>query len=126
MSELGAEFYGISPWKGHIDLNADDLRGFLANLIGGAGVIFINDNSMCGGMLSPLYFNHSAVVSVELFWFSRGEGGDVRKAFEEWSVDNGAQLIQMTCLANEKEAGMRRLFRAGGYQPKEIALFKDL
>lgn len=122
--KLGCKFYEISPWRGAVAFNEDDLRDFLTTLITGTGVIFIDDNSMCGGMLTPLYFNHSAKVAAELFWYSDGKGTEVREAFEDWAIDAGANLVQMTCLANEREGAMRRLYGRQGYDAKEVSLFR--
>ena len=122
---LGRKFHAASPYASMVRFNDEDMTATLNNLINGAGVVFKTRHAICGGLITPLLFNHKALVGAELFLFSeKGTGLDVRKAFEKWASDNGAKYIQMSCLVNTKEKPMRRLFRSFGYDAKEVSFLK--
>jgi len=125
--KLGRKFHKVCPWYGEVDYNPVDFADFLKLLIEGQGAVFISPNAMCGGMLSAPYFNASADIATELFWYAeKGEGEAVRREFEAWSISVGAEFIQMTCLADRREKAVRRLYARHGYAAKEVNLFKKV
>ncbi len=128
MLRLGRLFHKASPYASIVRFDDVSMRETLSNLINSpSGVVFLTDYAICGGLLVPMHFNKSVVVAAELFLFSeKGSGSDVRKAFENWSADNGAKFIQMSCLVNAKEKPMRRLFSSFGYEAKEVSFLKKV
>lgn len=120
----GRAFFDMSPWAYRSEYNEGDLKKSLAAIISGEGAIFVSETGICGGLIFPLYFNFAHKIAQELFWYSDGDGRSLRSAFEGWAKDNGATEILMTCLANEREAGMRRLLRRDGYKEIEISLVR--
>jgi len=125
--KMGGHFHAASPYSGLIRYEPGDVRDFLAGLFNsGGGAVFIDRKAMCGGMIAPLYFNAEARIAVELFWYAKGPGRAVREAFERWAVQEKAELIQMSCLVDDREKAMRRLFKQQGYAAKELSLIKEI
>lgn len=120
--ELGAAFHAMCPYSG-FPLDREAFAEFAARLIDG-GVILLSDDGMIGGLLSPLYFNPSIVMGAELFWYAGTTGKALREAFEAWARDRGAQGVQFSGLADERQAAIRRVFERAGYAPAEQAFFK--
>ena len=125
--DMGVRFHAMSPWA-HVEYNPKDAANIARFLIeGDSGAIFIVDGGMLGALCYPLYFNKDYIICQELFWWSENKKGKhVLDAFEQWSKTMGANAIQMTCLANDKEQAARRLLRMGGYDAREIGLYKDI
>lgn len=121
--ELGGEFLSASPYH---DLGYDRpaFREFASRLMAGPGAIFLSDDGMIGGLLNGLYFNPSVVFGVELFWWARSEGRALREAFEAWCRENGAQGMQSTGIANEREATIRKVYERAGYRAVEVGFMK--
>lgn len=119
---LGAEFHAYSPYR-DVPFDAEAFGEFCARLIDG-GVILLSDDGMLGGLLNPLYFNPSVVMGAELFWWARREGRQLREAFEAWAKDRGAQGVQFSGLADERQETIRKVFARAGYVPTEQAFFK--
>lgn len=119
---LGAEFHAYSPYR-VIPFDGEGFEAFAARLIDG-GVILLSDDGMLGGLLNPLYFNPAVVMGAELFWFARKEGRQLREAFERWAEDRGAQGVQFSGLADERQATIRKVFERAGYTAGEQAFFK--
>ncbi|MEL6568179.1 MAG: hypothetical protein AAFQ22_07155 [Pseudomonadota bacterium] len=123
----GRRFYEYGPWADVTEFSENNLRASLSQMIESPDAcIFVNDHGICGGLIFPLYFNHSYRIAQELFWWADEGGEALREAFEDWAHGKGAHQIQMTCLADEHEPGMRRLLRAKGYAPFEVSLLKEV
>lgn len=120
--ELGAAFHAMSPY-GVIPFAPEAFEGFAGRLIDG-GVILLSEDGMIGGLLSPLYFNPAVVMGAELFWYAGKTGKALREAFEQWARDRGAQGVQFSGLADERQAAIRRVFERAGYTAGEQAFFK--
>jgi hypothetical protein len=88
--------------------------------------VFLSDGGFCGGLVFPMYFNHDYRIAQELFWFAGKDGTALREAFEAWAKDRGCQAIQMSCIADDREKAVRRLFRMSGYAATETALMKEI
>ena len=96
-------------------------------MITGAGVIFLSEDGFCGGMLAPVYFSSETKIASELFWHCEDSHGQaLHAAFEAWAKDSGADIVEMTGQINAREKGIRRLYRARGYDAREIGFFKVL
>lgn len=119
---LGAEFLAYSPYA-WAELDAEAFSTFAGQMIEN-GAIFLSDDGMIGGILSPLYFNPSVVLAAELFWFARSEGPALRQALEAWAREQGAVGITCSGLVDRHEAAIRRVYSRAGYAPSEIAFMK--
>ena len=120
--ELGAEFLAIGPYA-WVPLDTAAFSKFALALIE-VGVIFLSDDGMIGGCLSPFYFNPSVVMAAELFWFARAGGQDLREALEAWAQERGCVAQTCSGLADEREPAIRRLYARAGYDVTEIAFVK--
>ena len=120
----GRKFYEGSKWNGKTDYDVASVESTLKALIDGLGVVFLNGHGIIGGMITPLYFNHSEKVAAELFWFADQGGADLKTAFDKWAKKNGATGMQMTCLVNDKEETMRRLYRTQGFDAMETSFYR--
>lgn len=124
----GRDFHAYGPWADRVPYDENSIRSSItAMLEGEAAAIFVCEGGMCGGILFPMYFNHDHLVAQELFWWSvpgSKSGTAVRAAWENWARDAGASSILMTCLADNREPGMRRLLRSQGFTPVEVSHFK--
>lgn len=120
--ELGAEFLAASPhaWVG---LDRDAFADFAGRMID-HGVIFLSDDGMIGGVISPMFFNPAVSTVAELFWFARKEGRELRKALEVWAREKGAAGMTCAGLINEREATIRKVYERAGYVPSEVAFVK--
>lgn len=123
----GRDFFDYSPWAGRTQYDEVSTQQTVESLITHSdGVVFISDAGILGGSIFPLYFNHSYRIAYEHFWFAPDGGGDLRQAFEGWAKVRGAVAIQMSCLVDEREPAMRRLYRIKGYEPTETGLIKEI
>lgn len=119
---LGGEFHAHSPYAA-IPYDPQAFGAFAGRLIDG-GVILLSEDGMLGGLLNPLFFNPSVVMGAELFWWARKEGRQLREAFEAWAEARGAQGVQFSGLADERQATIRKLFERAGYVAGEQSFFK--
>jgi hypothetical protein len=125
--EWGVRFHAYSIWGKRVPIVEDDWRETVTSLLGSDdAAVFMTDNGFCGGLIFPMYFNKSYRIAQELFWFASSGGSALREAFEDWAKERGAQAIQMSCIADDREAAVRRLFRKAGYDATETALMKEI
>jgi len=124
--KLGRDFFDYGPWAERTEYVESDLERSLKAIIEGDGAIFLSDDGMCGGLIFPLYFNLSHKIAQELFWFAPTDGTALRQSYEQWAKDNGARDIQMTCLCDGREKGMRRLLGAKGYSVIETSFLRRI
>lgn len=120
--ELGAQFHAYGPYR-DIPFDEAGLGAFVGGLIE-HGVVFLSDDGMLGGVLSPLYFNPSAVMGAELFWWAGKSGRQLREAFEVWARERGALGVQFSGLCDERSDTIRKVFARAGYTAAETAFFK--
>lgn len=120
--ELGALFHEYGPYR-EIPFDPEGLSAFISGLID-HGVIFLSDDGMLGGVLSPLYFNPSVVMGAELFWWAGKSGRQLREAFETWAQERGAFGVQFSGLCDERADTIRKVFARAGYSAAETAFFK--
>lgn len=126
--ELGRAFFEYSPWSEFVSFSAKDTERTVGHLIESPdGVVFLSDRGIIGGLIFPLYFNAAYRIAQELFWYANGpDGAALRQAFERWAKDWGANAIQCSCLADEREPAVRRLYRKAGYRPTELSLLREV
>lgn len=120
--DLGAQFLAVGPYA-WVPLDRDAFAEFVLKLLD-QGVIFLSDDGMIAGCLSPFYFNPSVVMAAELFWFARSEGRALRQALEDWAKEQGCVALTCSGLANEREPTIRRLYGRAGYDVTEVAFVK--
>ena len=119
-------FHDQSPWAG-TRFDRDTVWDVMARLMTSPrGVVLTDGEGMLGAMLNPLLFDQKTFVAHECFFYSESSGQALFEAFEAWALTSGANHIQFTMLANEREAAARRLMESRGYQAKEINFFKPL
>lgn len=121
---LGAEFLAECPYS-WVPLDAEAFGAFAAGMIE-HGVIFLSDDGMIGGVISPFYFNPAVTMAAELFWWARSGGQELRQALEAWGRERGAQALTCSGLTGEREAAIRRVYARAGYHPAEVAFVKRL
>lgn len=119
---LGLEFHAYSPWSIY-PVDQAELRAFMGGLTQ-RGVILLSDDGILGGFLNPLYFNPSILAGIELFWWARTGGADLRDAFEAWAIEQGAQGVAFSGLADSRAKAIERVFRRAGYTPVETSYYK--
>ena len=122
--ELGAEFLAVSP-HAWIPLDRDAFTEFAGRLVD-HGVVFLSDDGMIGGLVTPFFFNPAVTTAAELFWFARKEGRALREAFEGWAREQGAACLTCAGLVNDREPAIRRNYERAGYVAKEIAFMKRI
>lgn len=121
--DRGATFLSQSPyaWAG---LDREAFATFAARMIEDAGVIFLGDTGIIGGVLSPLYFNPGVLLAAELFWWAPTEGQALRQAFEAWAAEIGCVGVACSGLAGEREGAIRRIYERHGYATTEVSFMK--
>jgi len=121
------KFFKESPWVDKVPFVLEDMESFVVNMItGDKTVIFLHDKGMIAGALFFPPFNYNYVISQEVMWFAEEDGGSLLEAFEQWSIQNGARMIDMSCIANEREDAVLRLFKRKGYNKMENHLVKEV
>lgn len=101
----------------------DVMDGVLTRMIGdGRASVLMTDRGVIGGILQPAYCDPSWVYAVEMFWWARGDGLALLRAFERWAQQAGASEVRMTSLAALPRAD--RLLRRVGYAPAEVSYSK--
>lgn len=120
---MGRSFHAESGMP--FAFNEEVMAGVFARMIEADGAtVIMTEKGLIGGMLNPAYCDPSWVYAVEMFWWARGDGMALLRAFEEWAAEAGANEIRMTSLANLPRADM--LLRRYGYQPAEISYSKGV
>ena len=115
-SELGRvcdaleAFHKVSHWSG-VPIVRGDLEASVGHLIE-HGAVFI-DRGVLGVSRLPLYFNAGTAVCLEVFFWGRGQGRELRKAAEQWAADNGCAFIAMA----GSDARSESFYRRAGYEP---------
>ncbi len=116
---MGREFHAESRMP--FAFNEDVMTDVLAKMIDG-GAVLMTDRGVIGGMLSPAYCDPTWLYAVEMFWWARGDGLALLRAFERWAQQAGAKEVRMTSLAALPRAD--RLLRCVGYTPAEVSYSK--
>lgn len=122
--EMGRKFHAYSIWQA-VDYDAADVARLLEGIIP-AGGVFLSEDGMCGGLISPLYFSQKTALAVELFWWAGSNGKALREAFEGWAREHGAAFVQCSALSDDRLPAVSRLYARAGYTPAETAFVKGL
>lgn len=122
IGRLGAEFLAASP-HAWIGLDPEAFATFAAQMIE-HGVIYLSEDGMIGGIITPFFFNPTVTTGAELFWFARKEGRALRLAFQVWAKERGAACVTCAGLVNDREPTIRKVYERAGYAASEIAFMK--
>jgi len=121
---MGRRHHEGSRLPGEFDPIA--LERFAAGILD-RGVIFVSQDGVIAGVLSPAYAAPSHIMAVELFWSAEdGHGRELLCAFEAWAKDNDADEVRMTAVVGHRGGAVGRLLQARGYTPVEVSYGKAI
>jgi GNAT superfamily N-acetyltransferase len=135
---LAKSFHMASPVHGVIGFDAAGYSQFylssLQNENVGIWLAEIDDEivGICGALVYPMYFNPSALVVQELWWWltpaSRGSGagGKMFKQIEQWSKEKDASALFMIALEDSRAKKMENLYIRAGFKPMERTFIKEV
>jgi N-acetylglutamate synthase-like GNAT family acetyltransferase len=136
--KLAQAFHAASPMHGSIGFDVPGYSQFylssLQNDSIGIWLAEIENNivGICGALVYPLYFNPSALVVQELWWWltpaSRGSGagGQMFKQIEQWAKDKNASALFMIALEDNRAKKMENLYIRAGFKPMERTFIKEV
>jgi GNAT superfamily N-acetyltransferase len=135
---LAESFHMASHMHGVIGFDAAGYSQFylssLQNDNVGIWLAEIDDEivGICGALVYPMYFNPSALVVQELWWWltpaSRGSGagGKMFKQIEQWSKEKDASALFMIALEDSRAKKMENLYIRAGFKPMERTFIKEV
>jgi GNAT superfamily N-acetyltransferase len=135
---LAESFHMASPMHGVIAFDAVGYSQFymssLQNDSVGIWLAEIDDEivGICGALVYPVYFNPSALVVQELWWWltpaSRGSGagGKMFKQIEQWAKEKDASALFMIALEDSRAKKMENLYVRAGFKPMERTFIKEV
>jgi GNAT superfamily N-acetyltransferase len=135
---LAESFHMASPMHGVIEFDVAGYSQFylssLQNDSVGIWLAEIDDEivGICGALVYPMYFNPSALVVQELWWWltpaSRGSGagGKMFKQIEQWSKEKDASALFMIALEDSRAKKMENLYIRAGFKPMERTFIKEV
>jgi N-acetylglutamate synthase-like GNAT family acetyltransferase len=136
--KLAQAFHTASPMHGSIGFDVPGYSQFylssLQNDTIGIWLAEIENKivGICGALVYPLYFNPSALVVQELWWWltpdSRGSGagGQMFKQIEQWAKDKNASALFMIALEDSRAKKMESLYVRAGFKPMERTFIKEV
>lgn len=86
---------------------------------------------IAGALLYPMYFNPSALVVQELWWWltpkarGSGAGGKMFKQIELWTKEKNAVALFMIALEDARAKKMEHLYVRAGFKPMERTFMKE-
>lgn len=87
---------------------------------------------ICGALVYPMYFNPSALVVQELWWWltpaSRGSGAGKQmfQQIEQWAKEKNAAALFMIALEDNRAKKMENLYIRAGFKPMERTFIKEV
>jgi N-acetylglutamate synthase-like GNAT family acetyltransferase len=136
--KLAQAFHTASPMHGSIGFDVPGYSQFyLSSLQNDSVGIWLAEIEnkivgICGALVYPLYFNPSALVVQELWWWltpaSRGSGagGQMFKQIEQWAKDKDASALFMIALEDNRAKKMENLYIRAGFRPMERTFIKEV
>lgn len=121
---FAVEFHAESV-HADIPVNIEALSAFMAGLIE-QGAVFLSNRGLIGGVIAPAYFNPEHRMAVELFWWAPTDGQPLRRAWEDWAVQQGAATSNLTSQVNARSQAIEKMYRRAGYVPTEVTFVKRL
>lgn len=134
--DLTARFHAASPISDVAPFDRDGMAVTLKEMLVNprAGVwLAVQDDlpvGIAGALLYPLYFNPAHEVVQELFWWlnpeARGSGAGEKlfQSVQDWAKDNGASVIFMVALDDDRVDKMDKFYRRAGFNPMERTYMK--
>jgi GNAT superfamily N-acetyltransferase len=135
---LAQAFHAASPMHGAIEFDVPGYSQFyLSSLQNDSVGIWLAEIDgqivgICGAVAYPLYFNPSALVVQELWWWltpaSRGSGagGQMFKQIEQWAKEKNAAALFMIALEDNRAKKMENLYIRAGFKPMERTFIKEV
>lgn len=135
---LAESFHMASPMHGVIGFDAAGYSQFYLSSLQNDNVgIWLAEIDgeivgICGALVYPMYFNPSALVVQELWWWltpaSRGSGagGQMFKQIEQWSKEKDASALFMIALEDNRAKKMENLYIRAGFKPMERTFIKEV
>ena len=135
---LAQTFHAASPMHGAIEFDTSGYSQFylasLQNDSVGIWLAEINNDivGICGAVAYPLYFNPSALVVQELWWWltpaSRGSGAGKQmfQQIEQWAKEKNAAALFMIALEDNRAKKMENLYIRAGFKPMERTFIKEV
>ena len=135
---LAESFHMASPMHGVIGFDAAGYSQFYMSSLQNDNVgIWLAEIDgeivgICGALVYPMYFNPSALVVQELWWWltpaSRGSGagGQMFKQIEQWSKEKDASALFMIALEDNRAKKMENLYIRAGFKPMERTFIKEV
>jgi len=131
--ERGHDFAASLPYP--IVSDSESIGETLEKLIASPdAVVFVNEEATAGiaGLTYPFFFGKDTKTSQELFWWvdedirGGGIGMELFNAFEQWSKDQGVDVITMVCLEDKNKDMISGLYLHKGYIPTESSYARVL
>lgn len=135
---LAESFHAASPMHGSIEFDHDGYAQFyLTSLQNDSVGIWLAEIDgvvvgICGAVTYPLYFNPSAFVVQELWWWltpaSRGSGAGAKmfQQIEQWAKEKNAAALFMIALEDNRAKKMENLYIRAGFKPMERTFVKEV
>lgn len=134
---LGRRFYDEAAWADVAEWDDHSISQTLSGLVANAdGILLVLERKgvicgMAGGLVYPLYFNHSHRTGQELFWWLSpeqrdGAGSALLDALEGAARARGAQSWAMIALDMLRPEAIGAVYSRRGYRPSERSFIKRL
>ena len=115
-------FHAASPYA-ELEFSPGGTRVVLQNLIAHpSSCIFLHEHGAIAGEISTLRFGRARIAQ-EIFWWAERDGLRLLKAYEDWAMDKGAELIAMMDLSGNR---LGKIYQRRGYQPSENLYLKEI
>ena len=134
--EMGRTFHAATDSNDLPEFDVDSFVQTASWMIASpiAALLVLDDGrvrGMAGGMVYPAWFNLSALMAQEIFWWVDVEGRgsqavELRRNFETRMKELGAGNLAMLSLAGMRDETMERFYRREGYRPMENLFIKRL
>lgn len=134
---LAESFHMASPMHNVIEFDRDGYANFFISSLQNDSVgIWLAEIDgeivgISGAVAYPMYFNPSALVVQELWWWltpkSRGSGagGKMFKQIELWAKEKNAAALFMIALEDARAKKMEHLYARAGFRPLERTFMKE-
>lgn len=135
---LAKEFHLASPMDGVVAFDpigyADFFKASLNNDTVGLWLAESDGKlvGISGAIAYPLYFNPTALVVQELWWWltpesrGTGAGAEMFKTIEQWAKDKKATALFMIALEDSRAKKMENLYTRAGFRPMERTFIKEV
>ena len=131
-------FHAASPMHGTIDFDPEGYSQFYLSSLENDNVgIWLAEIDgeivgVCGAVAYPLYFNPSAMVVQELWWWltpaarGTGAGKQMFNQIEHWTKEKQASALFMIALEDKRAKKMENLYIRAGFKPMERTFIKEV